>query len=284
MNINWKVLYKKMMTDIPVYHHLAMQQKPVTLESSIFPFKSITLKGILKAITLGIIIYFFKTLLYPIIIEHITDNLFQVCTIFSLLTYLLSSSLNESLDYIIKDTNFDSLKKIKIKSVEKDLTNSMEKGESSKMGEKAGESSKSGESSKRGRIISDSDYESDSDSSPRKRFNSNPEPSDSDPKESRGSKLVNSNLPEFKENLERLTNEEIVETMDVIDCMKEEYKKSGVPSAKSELEKLSIKEDLCARQLEENFKEDNNSKGKGKEVDRSESPKYKGKGKEIDRG
>jgi hypothetical protein len=37
--------------------------------------------------------------------------------------------------------------------------------------------------------------------------------------------------------------------------MREEYLKSNVPSAKSQVENLNIKENLCASQIEENVKD-----------------------------
>ena len=259
-------------------------KKSIVLQSNFIPFKSITLKGILKIIIFSIIIFYTKSFIYPILIKHITDNLLQIHIIYSIIAFLMGSLLNEAFDYIIKDITLDSFKNVNVFNPNKDLINNMKRGESSKMGEssKAGESP-TGESSKRRRIITDSDYESGSDSST-KNFHPYSDQHYTEDTETKGSKLVNSNLPEFKETLESLTNEEIVETMDIIDTMKEEYKKSNVPSAKAQIQNLNIKENLCASQLEENLT-DVDSKGKGKEVATSneKDKDSKGKGKEVDR-
>jgi hypothetical protein len=247
----------------------------IILESSFFPFKSITLRGILKILFFSIALFYIKSFIYPIIIQHVTENLLHAHILCSLLTFLISSTFNETLDYIVKDIDSDFLKKINPFNIEKDLTNSMKTGESSK----AGESSKTGESSKGDRVITDSDYEYESDSSS-KNYHPYPDQTDEEDGETNTSKLVNSNLPEFKETLKSLTNEEIVETMNVIDCMREEYQKSNVPSAKTQIENLNIKEEICANQLEENLTEKDH-KGKGKEVDTSNEKDYKGKGKEV---
>jgi hypothetical protein len=250
--------------------------KSVVLESSFFPFKSITLRGILKILFFSIVLFYMKSFIYPFIVQYITNNLLHAHILCSFLTFLISSTFNETLDYIVKDVNSDFFKKTNFFNPEKDSTNNMKVGESSKMGE----SSKAGESSKSGRIITDSDYESGSDSSIKKYHPYTDQIEEGDG-ETNTSKLVNSNLPEFKETVKSLTNEEIVETMNTIDCMREEYQKSNVPSAKSQIENLNIKEGICASQLEENLTE-KDYKGKGKEVDTSNEKDYKGKGKGKD--
>jgi len=200
------------------------------------------------------------------------DHLLELHVIGSLLIFLIANIFNESLDYIIKDTKIDSLKITNTFDPNKDITNNMKSGESSKMGESSKE-----ESSKDGRIITDSDFESDSDSSTKKNQPYTNQ-TDSENGEVNVSRLINSNLPEFKDTLKSLTNEEITETMNVIDYAKEEYYRSKVPSAKTQIENLNIKEGLCASQLEENLK-DKDNKGKGKEVDTPNDKDNKGKGK-----
>jgi len=279
---NFNFFYK-----ISKFNFEVLPKNPNILESSFFPFKSITLKGLIKIIFFSITIYIIKSFIYPILIEHLTEDLFQIHVICSVITFLLTNIFNESLDYIIKDVDLNSFKNLNIFNPNKDLTNNMEKGESSKMGEssktressRAEESSKTGESSKAGRVITDSDYESDSSSSTKKNHPYTDQ-TYTEEGETNVSRLINANLPEFKETVKRLTNEEIVETMNVIEDAKEEYYISKVPSAKVQIENLNIKEDICASQLEENLSE-KDTKGKGKEVDTNEKD-YKGKGKEID--
>jgi len=142
----------------------------------------------------------------------------------------------------------------------------MESGESSK----AGESSKTRESSKQSRVITDSDYESESeDESKSSTKNPHHYSDQNEDGESDISKLINANLPEFKKVTKTLTNDELVDVMEVIDYAREEYISSNVPSAKTQIENLNIKENICASQLEENLKEEENKKdkGKGKEKD-----------------
>jgi hypothetical protein len=72
--------------------------------------------------------------------------------------------------------------------------------------------------------------------------------------------------------------------MNTIDIMKTEYYNSKVPSAKTQIEILNTKEDLVAKQIEENLNTtDSDDKGKGKEVDNNKDKDRKGKGKEIDK-
>ena len=85
-----------------------------------------------------------------------------------------------------------------------------------------------------------------------------------------------SGMVQFKETLKKLNNDELVETLNVIDYMREEYYRSKVPSAKEQIENLNQKEDLVASQIEENVKE-KDSKGKGKAVDTKDNLDEKGK-------
>lgn len=131
-------------------------------------------------------------------------------------------------------------------------------------------SNKHTESTKEGRIISDSDFESDEDVSKNSYTYSD---SESDYNESNVSKFINTNLDEFAKRAERLTTDELVETLNTIEEMKRLYEESKVPSAKEQISILTIKEEICAEAIEkklieedinENFIED---KGKGKEKD-----------------
>ena len=124
------------------------------------------------------------------------------------------------------------------------------------------------ESIKEGRIISDSDFESDED------IPKNPYPysdSDSDHNESDVSKFINTNLDEFAKRAERLTTDELVETLNTIEEMKRLYEESKVPSAKEQISILTIKEEICAEVIEKKLlEEDTNEdftegKGKGKD-------------------
>ena len=127
---------------------------------------------------------------------------------------------------------------------------------------------KSTESIKEGRIISDSDFESDEDVSKNPYSYSD---SDSDYNESNVSKFINTNLDEFAKRAERLTTDELAETLNTIEEMKRLYEESKVPSAKEQISILTIKEEICAEAIEkklieedanENLTED---KGKGKD-------------------
>jgi len=218
------------------------------------PFKSITIRGIIKTIIIATVIFVCKVSVYPILKEYMLNYLLELHIIFSILIFLTANIFNESFDYITKDINIDSLKKINLFDPNKDITNSM----------KSGESSKTGESSKSGRVITDSDYESDSSTKDKHPYVNQ---ADYENQEANVSKLVNSNLPAFKETLKSLSNEEIIETMNVIDYMKEEYYKSKVPSAKVQIENLNVKEGICANQLEQNLAEGDKPKGKGKEIE-----------------
>jgi hypothetical protein len=127
---------------------------------------------------------------------------------------------------------------------------------------------KSTESIKEGRIISDSDFESDEDVSKNPYSYSD---SDSDYNESNVSKFINTNLDEFAKRAERLTTDELAETLNTIEEMKRLYEESKVPRAKEQISILTIKEEICAEAIEkklieedanENLTED---KGKGKD-------------------
>jgi hypothetical protein len=122
---------------------------------------------------------------------------------------------------------------------------------------------------KEGRIISDSDFESDEYVSK----NSYPySESDSDQNESNVSKFINTNLDEFAKRAERLTTDELVETLNTIEDMKGLYAESQVPSAKEQISILTIKEEICAEAIEKKLLEENTNKsfiedkGKGKDV------------------
>jgi NADH-ubiquinone oxidoreductase chain 3 len=241
-----------------------LSDKNITLESGIIPFKSITLKGIMKIIIMSIIIYYIRPYIHNIF-NYYLDDLLTLHVISSVISILVSLSCNDMYDYITKDTNL--FEKTNISNI-----NHMEEGESSK----TGESSKS-----TGRVITDSDYESGSDSSTKK-LHPDSYPSDREDNEENVSRLVNSNLPEFEKTLKHLTNEELVETMNTIDIMKTEYYNSKVPSAKTQIEILNTKEDLIAKQIEENLNA-TDSDNQGKKVDNNNNRDRKGKGKEIDK-
>ena len=137
-----------------------------------------------------------------------------------------------------------------------------------------GRSSKSNDSASKytGRAITDADYESAS--SPEnhdKNYNS-----DSDSNEALVSKYINQNIETFKANLNTLTNEELVETLDIIEDMIGEYKRSNVPSAEQQILILEEKHHNAVEQLEKNMHESENSN-----IQQDEN-KNKGKGKEID--
>jgi NADH-ubiquinone oxidoreductase chain 3 len=257
----------------------SISDKNIILESSIIPFKSITLKGVIKVIIISIMVYYLKPYIHNIF-HHFINDLLTLHVLSSVISLIISLSCHDMYDYIIKDINL--LEKINISNI-----NYMEQGESSKMGESSkggstntGESWKVGESSKStGRVITDSDYESDSDSSTKK-VHSDSYQSDREDNEEDVSKLVNSNLPEFEKTLKHLTNEELVETMNTIDIMRTEYYNSKVPSAKTQIDILNTKEDLVAKQISENFST-TDSESKGKEVDTNNDKDRKGKGKEI---
>lgn len=128
-------------------------------------------------------------------------------------------------------------------------------------------SNKPVESSKEGRVITDSDFESDENYD-------NPyhdSDSDSDHNESNISKFINTNLDEFEERAKKLTVEELAETLDTIDEMKKLYEESKVPSAKEQILILTVKETICAENIEKKLAEDNSDldcskdKGKGKD-------------------
>jgi len=131
-------------------------------------------------------------------------------------------------------------------------------------------SNKNTESIKKGKIISDLDFESDENISKNSYIYSD---SDSDHNESNVSKFINTNLDEFAKRAERLTIDELVETLNTIEEMKILYEESKVPSAKEQISILTIKEEICAEAIEKKFiEEDTNensteSKGKGKEKD-----------------
>jgi len=258
----------------------SISDKKIVLESSIIPFKSITLKGVIKVILISIIVYYLKPYIHSIF-HHFIDDLLTLHVLSSVISLIISLSCHDMYDYIIKDINL--LEKTNISNI-----NYMERGESSKGGStntgessKTGEASKVGESSKStGRVITDSDYESESDSSTKK-VPSDSYQSDREDNEEDVSKLVNSNLPEFEKTLNHLTNEELVETMNTIDIMRTEYYNSKVPSAKTQIDILNTKEDLVAKQISENFST-TDSESKGKEVDTNNNKDRKGKGKEID--
>ena len=235
------------------------------LESSIFPFKSITLKGIIKIIIFSITFFYIKSFIYPILIDNLTSNMLKIHVIGSVLTYFIGNIFNESFDYIVKDINFNLFQNINTFDLNKNLNNNMESEGSSKRGEssKAGESYKTGESSKQGRVITDSDYESDSEYESSTK-NPHPYSDQNEDGESDISKLINANLPEFKKVTKTLTNDELVDVMGVIDYAREEYRASNVPSAKTQIENLNIKENICASQLEENLKDKETVKDKGK--------------------
>jgi NADH-ubiquinone oxidoreductase chain 3 len=260
------------------HYSTPLSDKNIILESSIIPFKSITLNGVIKVIIMSIIIYYIRPYIHNIF-NHYLNDLLTLHVISSVISLIISLSCNDMYDYIIKDINL--FEKTNISNI-----NHMEQGESSKTGEssKVGESSKARESSKNtGRVITDSDYESDSDSST-KNLHPDSYQSDKEDNEENVSRLVNSNLPEFEKTLKHLTNEELVETMNTIDIMKTEYYNSKVPSAKTQIEILNTKEDLVAKQIEENLNTTNSdNKGKGKEVDNNNDRDRKGKGKEIDK-
>lgn len=241
--------------------------KTIVLESSFFSFKSITLKGIIKVIIISIVLYYSKIYIYPYIIQHYKEQLLAAHICFSALGFITSCMLNDICDYMIKDIDLDFLKKRNFFNVDKHLTNSMN----------SGESSKAGESSKPGRIITDSDYESGSDNST-KDYHKYTDQYDKEDGEANVSKLVNSNIPEFKKTLKNLNDDELVETLNVIDYMREEYYRSKVPSAKEQIESLNHKENLVASQIEENVN-NKDSKGKGKAVETNENNDEKGKGK-----
>lgn len=128
-------------------------------------------------------------------------------------------------------------------------------------------SNKPVESNKEGRVITDSDFESDED------YNNPYHDSDSasDHNESNISKFINTNLDEFEERAKKLTVEELSETLDTIDEMKKLYEESQVPSAKEQISILTIKETICAENIEKKLAEDNSDldcskdKGKGKD-------------------
>ena len=127
---------------------------------------------------------------------------------------------------------------------------------------------KPNEAIKEGKIISDSDFESDED------ISKNPYPysdSDSDQNESNVSKFINTNLDEFVKRAERLTTDELVETLNTIEEMKRLYEESKVPSAKEQISILTIKEEICAEAIEKKLLEEDTNKdfieGKGKGKD-----------------
>ena len=229
------------------------------LESSVFPFKSITLKGIIKIIIFSITFFYIKSFIYPILIDNLTSNMLKIHVIGSVLTYFIGNIFNESFDYIVKDINFNLFQNINTFDLNKNLNNNMESEGSSKRGE----SSKAGESSKQGRVITDSDYESDSEYESSTK-NPHPYSDQNEDGESDISKLINANLPEFEKVTKTLTNDELVDVMGVIDYAREEYRASNVPSAKTQIENLNVKENICASQLEENLKDKETVKDKGK--------------------
>ena len=68
------------------------------LESSVFPFKSITLKGIIKIIIFSITFFYIKSFIYPILIDNLTSNMLKIHVIGSVLTYFIGNIFNESFD------------------------------------------------------------------------------------------------------------------------------------------------------------------------------------------
>jgi hypothetical protein len=238
------------------------------LESTFNPLKLITRKKLAIAFFLPIFIYTLKIYILPLLINLLTPLNFLAYGIFGILSLIISSMILFFLEekLLIIGDNLKSLEDLK--QFVLNFMNS--KGESSKSGE---------QSSRRGRVITDSDYESDNSN---KRFHSPINEIETDDIESNVSKLINSDLPIFTKCIKNLSNEEIAETLNTIDYMKEQYKKSNVPSAKGQIVELSIKEGVCMNQLEKNLSNED-VKGKGKEVDGGDDTKGKGKGKEVDK-
>jgi Cytochrome C and Quinol oxidase polypeptide I len=155
-----------------------------------------------------------------------------------------------------------------------------EKGESSSiLKDESGESSSKPKPENSDRVITDSDYEDESDNYETNTFNDNA--SDSSDKESPESKVLNENLDGFKNRVPKLTNNELATLASTAEDMISEYKTSGVPSAKDQINILEQKIQMCYEQIEQNLTEDINlepeGKGKGKATDFEREEKGKGK-------
>jgi hypothetical protein len=129
------------------------------------------------------------------------------------------------------------------------------------------------------RVITDSDYEYESDKSDQKKDHQD---DNDDPNEKDVSKFINQNTDMFKSNLNTLTNDELVETMNTIESMIDMHKSNNVPSSKEQIIMLEEKLQSCIEQIESNMQEPENSsinniESKGKE---KENFNNKGKGKE----
>jgi len=88
-------------------------------------------------------------------------------------------------------------------------------------------------------VITESDYEMDSDDSNGQNYLS-----DSDDEESLVSKFINSS--DFDKRVKTITVQELSETLDTIEVMKQMYQNSNVPSAKEQLAILAKKESICS--------------------------------------
>lgn len=173
----------------------------------------------------------------------------------------ISNNVENSNIILKKDENEGS-------SSKSDNTTSNTKGGG---GSNVASSSKNESSSQTGRVITDSDFEADSssDESISKHYGYESDYSE-DPTESRHSRIVNSNLNNFLDQIENLDSNDLVETLETINAMEKEYATGKSSSAQIQLDQLEVKKSLCEQELgkrlaeEEASQKETSSKGKGK--------------------